>query len=236
VKCPYCTDDIPDQASVCRSCLRDLSFFIPIRNALSNTEKTLQQLCDDVEKVRITPASTQAMAITLFLVGSPALSSCLYWMSWQWWATSDFLFGSRWMTGEWLVALFALAAPFPASLWLGAFSARLTARLYVSFGLAVGAAAFALHLLIYSAHTGNLLPEDWFSSLLCYLAAGALLSFAGATLGEKVRSRGLHGQRYLPVNQKPTTLQAILRSPMFVYAQLLVALLGPVVKQWMTRQ
>ncbi len=236
MKCPYCTDDIPDTASVCRSCQRDLTFFIPIRNTLSSVEKTLEELCADVEKFRISPTSTQAIAISLFLVGSVALSSLLYWMSWQWWATSNSLFGSTWMTGEWLLALVALAAPFPLSLWLGAFAARLSAKLGVVLGLAVGAVAFALHLLIYSARTDTLLPDDWLSSLFEYLAAGALLCVAGASLGHKMRSRGLDRSRYFPMDQKATTLQAILRSPSLAYAQLLVALLGPVIKQWMTRQ
>jgi hypothetical protein len=234
VKCPYCVDDIPDQASVCRSCRRDLAFFIPIRNALSSVEKTLEELSADVEKVRIGPASTQAVAVTLFLVGSPALASLFYWMTFQWWATGDLLFGTKWMTGEWFLGWIAVAAPFPASLWLGACSARLSARRYLLLGLTVGAAAFASHLFIYSAHMGNPLPDDWVSSLLCYLAAGALLCFAGAPLGAKIRFRGLDRAPYRPTDQKATNLQGILGSPLFVVVQLLLALLGPILRQWMT--
>jgi hypothetical protein len=64
MNCPYCTEDIKDEAIVCRHCHRDL-VFRPVTERLSSLERQIVELVPDGKRAAAPLCEEGAVQITL---------------------------------------------------------------------------------------------------------------------------------------------------------------------------
>lgn len=82
MKCPYCAEDIKDEAMVCRFCGRDLGFR-PVANRLTKVENSLGALRSKIESGRQEVAPTDPAEKIATAIASSMLSATgLSWITW----------------------------------------------------------------------------------------------------------------------------------------------------------
>lgn len=159
----------------------------------------------------------QSACIAIYFLISFALSAVLYWTSWVVSTNWDFYW-----------QILAYCAPLPAAVWLGACAASLSARWNATLGLIAGSGGFLLHLLVYSSHEGDVMPDNWVRVLCAFVAAGIFLSLSGHAAGRTFFAREAQPEVDESVSGHARKRPAS-RPPSLIYVQTVLGFLGPII-------